>query len=516
MNWLTSRYVPVVAFVALALSGCDTGTALNVDLPDTTAVNTQYQDLPLSVATVRLAPVQTLKTDHFLVGRLNDNIAGETVANAYLNVLDAKAVVNIGASVTDTLPSTISTTASPAILDSAVMVMGFDQVYGSATTPARFDVFPLATPLDDRQVYNSGMSQPVAATPLGLNLTSRLDRTQRVVVTAAVPAVTNAAGAVTTAAIPAVMGTAADPTVRLVLQRRAVPANGSQPAIPEVNPSLFGSLFTKLSQPGFTQATLNGELTGLAIKPSAGYTGGIVAFSRGYRQRIIFYYHTDAATRRTYSVYFGPVYSSLNLSSSRDPRYYTEITNNALPANLAALSSRAGTVDPVVLNGSSFVQEGTGLGTRVSFTGLSDLIAAATAGGLTINRAELRVPIKPYSNALFNSPSLLYAVEVDGRNNVLQRIVNYIPTDRVVQADGSNPTGTNSYAVGGLVDATTTQAYYTLPITSYLQAYLYDTLGGNPAALVLVPNVQNSSTLALNRAVLDAANIKLRIYYSKR
>lgn len=510
MNWLTSRSAPLVALVALALAGCDTGTALNVDLPDTTAVNTQYQDLPLSVATVRLAPVQTLKTDHFLVGRLNDNVVGETVANGYFNVLDARAIVNIGGSVTDSLPSTISTTAQPAILDSTVIVMGFDQVYGSSATPARFDVFQLTASLDDRQVYNSGMSQPVAATPLGTNLTSRLNRTQQVVVTAAVAATT------TTAGIPAVMGTTADPTVRLLLQRQAVPASGSRPAIPAVNPTLFSSLFTKLSQPGFTQATLDGELKGLAIKPSAGYASAIVAFSRGYRQRILFYYHTDAATRRTYSVYFGPVFSSLNLSTSRDPRYYTEILNPNLPANLAVLANRAGAVAPSVLNGSSFAQEGTGLGTRVSFTGLSDLIAAATAGGLTINRAELRVPIKPYTNILFTNPSVLYAVEVDAGNNALQRIVNYIPTDRVVQADGSDPLGTTSYAVGSLVDATTTQAYYSLPITSYLQAYLYDKLGGNPAALVLAPNVQNSSTLTLNRAVLDAANIKLRIYYSKR
>ena len=96
MNRLTSRGVPLVAFAALALTGCDKGTALNVDLPDTAAVTTEYQDLPLDVATVRLGPVQTLKTDHYLVGRLADNVAGSTEASAYFNV--------VGGGIADSLP----------------------------------------------------------------------------------------------------------------------------------------------------------------------------------------------------------------------------------------------------------------------------------------------------------------------------------------------------------------------------------------------------------------------------
>lgn len=516
MNWLTSRSAPVVALVALALTACDTGTALNVDLPDTTSVNTQYQDLPLSVSTVRLAPVQSLKTDHYLVGQLDDNIAGRTRANAYLNVLDASAVTAL-ASTTDSLPSSVTAFTTPAILDSVVMVMGFDQVYGSSTTPARFDVYPLLAPLDERQVYDTNSSEPLgqASDAIGTNLVSRLDRTQQVIVTAAV------AATATTAAIPAVTSTASDPTVRLVIRRRAVAAAPGQPAISEV-PSLFiDRLFARISQAGFNQTVLNSLLKGIAIMPNSNHTSSIVAFNRGRGQRMLFYYHFDAAgtvarQRFTYSIYFGPTFSTLRLSSSNDPRYYTQIVNNNLPPALQVLNSRSGMVNPAVLNGLSYAQEGTGFATRVSFTGLSDLIAAATAGGLTINRAELRVPVKPYTNALFANPSLLYAVEVDASNNVLQRIVNFIPTDRVVQADGSDQQGVGAYASGTLVDAITNQPYYSLPITSYLQAYLYNKLGGNPDALVLAPNIRASSTLTLNRAALDAANIKLRVYYSKR
>src|SRR5919107_1678632 len=145
MNWLTSRCAPLVALAALALVGCDEGTDLNVDLPNTTAISTEYKDLDVDVDVVRLAPVQTLKTDHFLVGRLSDNVSGATEARAYLNVVNGLDVPN--GSVADSLPSKL---VRP-VLDSVVLIMGFDQVYGSTTTPVQFDVYKLPTPLDERQ-----------------------------------------------------------------------------------------------------------------------------------------------------------------------------------------------------------------------------------------------------------------------------------------------------------------------------------------------------------------------------
>ena len=112
------------------------------------------------------------------------------------------------------------------MLDSVVLVMGFDKVYGSAATPVKFDVFRLLAPLDERQVYDGATLTP-RGDALGQNLTSRLDRTRQQVTPA-------------TAAAPAVTTTVPDPTVRLLLQRRAFPAvpptgsNPGQPAIPAV------------------------------------------------------------------------------------------------------------------------------------------------------------------------------------------------------------------------------------------------------------------------------------------
>lgn len=521
MNWLTSRCAPLAALAALALTSCDTGTALNVDLPDTATTNTQYQDYDVASGTVRMDSVKTLKTDHFLIGRLVDNVAGTTTARSFFNVVDV--------SVADSLPSKFTDTkyfSGPPTLDSTVVIMGFDRVYGSSSTPARFDVFQLATSLDDRQVY-TGNSSESGLIPLAQNVSSRLDRTKVQVVKAADTSVTPN--------IPAVTTIVADPTVRLVVQRRAGTVNSNNVALPAIpQPFLSNDLFSQLRVPGFSQPQLDAKLKGLAIAPSASYNNGIVSFGRTYVPRVVLYFHSTSAwatrnnkpamldtLKRSYSVYFGPAFSSGGLSSSSDPRYYTQITPD-LPVELSSLNSNIGFVPSAALNGTSYVQEGTGLGTRVTFTGLDALTKAAAAGGLTINRAELRVPIKPYSNVLFTNPAQLYAVEVNSANTVLQRIFNYLPTDRIVQADGNNPLGSGAPAIGAI---SALQTYYTLPVTTYLQAYLNNQLGGNPASLVLLadsyPITPTSglplyNTLTLNRAALDANNIKLRVYYSKR
>ena len=499
MNWLTSRSAPFVALAALALASCDKGTDLNVDLPDTTAISTEYteyKDPLLDVATVRIAPVQTLKTDHYLVGRLADNVIGTTEARAYLNVITGSS--------NDSLPAKLTTP----ILDSVVLVMGFDRVNGSVTTPARFDVSALQAPLDERQAYNSeSVTTPGAA--LGQNLVSRLDRTLQVVTD--------------TTTKPVTTKTVADPTVRLVMQRTAATAAPFAPA-PAVSSAYFTNFFSTLRSAGtsFSQAQLESQLKGLAIEPSAGYSSAIVSFGRSYNARLAFFFHDDAVAApkppkrrrwKSYSIFVGPVFSGAGGATASDPRYYTSLKNDLTGTPLSPIANATQAVSAVTLNGTSYIQEGVGLGTRVTFKGLDKLLATP---GLTINRAELRVPVKPFSNALFPNPQFIYALEVDASNKILQRTVNFLPSDRVVQADGANQLGSNNPALGNLIDATSAQPYYNLLITSYLQAYLANKLEVQPTSLVLVPNIRTSSTLSLNRAVLDAANISLRVYYSKR
>jgi hypothetical protein len=493
MNWLTSRIAPVAALAGLlALAGCEKDTDQVVDLPDTTPISTKYDVYGVTPATVRFSPVASLKADNFLVGRLRDDLVGTVEANSYFNV--------VAAGLSDSLPFK-----SPRIkLDSVVLVMGFNKVYGSDAVPARFDVFSLVEPLSDLSVYNSN-SEEVLGPALGTNLTSRLDRTRQVTV----PGVGTTLPTTTTQP---------DQTVRLLLQRTAAPAVASS----------FGTgLFTELKNgTTLTQARLNAVLKGIALKPAAGYDQAIVSFPRTSAARIQVYFHNDTATVpskwQSYSVGFASVSAGASVVS--DPRYYTQLKTNlagGTPAPLAALATGQAAIVPAIA-GKTYLQGGVGLGTRITLEQLAPLRASR---GLAINRAELRIPVKAYSNALFPLPTSLYALEVDDANRVLQRTVNFTAVDRVVQGEGANPRGTGLESLATLVNANSSEPYYSLPVTNYLQAYLNNNLDGVlPTGLVLMPTelstssgiaVRNRSGLNLSRAVLDANNIKFYVYYSK-
>jgi hypothetical protein len=257
-------------------------------------------------------------------------------------------------------------------------------------------------------------------------------------------------------------------------------------------------------------------LKGLAFAPAAGstYNSSILSFARGSSARLVVYYHTTSDPIRTsYAFGFGAVYSSVGDTPARDPRYFTQITSNFSGTPLARLATASDAVRAGELSGVSYLQEGVGLGTRIRFTGLE---ALRNKPGLAINRAELRVPVKPFTNALFPNPSALFAVEVDASNRILQRSVSSILYDRVVQADGASPRGVNTEALAFITPSASAQPYYSLFITNYLQAYLSNNLDGAlPEYLVLVPNIRRSPNLALNRAVVDADKISLRVYYSQ-
>jgi hypothetical protein len=220
------------------------------------------------------------------------------------------------------------------------------------------------------------------------------------------------------------------------------------------------------------------------------------------------------------SLILGPVTGSGGGIAS-DPRYFTQLLNTPPTGTpLAGLTNAQAAVPSAALGGVSYLQQATGLGTRIKFpAGFLELL---NKPGLAINRAELYVPVKPYSNALFQYPAGIFAYEANSRNRVINRLVNLIPTPRVVQANGSAPTGSGADAVSGLINSTTTTPYYSLVITTYLQAYLANSLSGDrPDALILKPagftsaGTRNQLGLDLNRAVLDASNLKLRVYYSQ-
>lgn len=501
-----------VLFGLSGLSACETTGDLTVDLPDTKPTSSTFLELPVSGATVLLNPALTLKTDHFLVGRLRDQTTGTTEARGVLNLqLDALRP--------DSLPSKQPN----ATLESVVLLAPFEQVYGTATTPARLDVLPLAQKLDERVVYTASSAPSVGAQPLATNVSVPLNATRQVTQTA------EGTGATVTT-------TVADPVFRQVLQTTGGSAN-----------PLFASIFQKLNAPSLAQADLDALLPGLVLAPSAGYEGSIIGFGRGSvgaQLRFNFTYDSvqtaplpTVRKRRSYGLVFGPGRGGSGAGTAQDPRYYTYLANDRGGSPLAALTGQSAVVPAAALDGRSYLQEGIGLGTRIVFSDLAKLEALRNTPGVAINRAELQVPVLPFTSGVFPYPATFYALEVDGQNQVLTRTVDQVVTERIVQRDGYNQQRNDYEAAATLVNASSTAPYYSFVMTSYLQAYLTAsglgtdaTTGASlplPAALILTPTLRGTTvaastglgkvtpSLTLNRAVLDANNIRLRVYYSQ-
>jgi hypothetical protein len=428
-----------------------------------------------------------LKADNFLVGRVRDAALGTTTARSYLNLQ-----VNMPA---DSLPAKFAGT----VLDSTVVIMSFDQVYGSATQPVRFNVFALPQRLDDRSSYNASTVLPLGQ-PIATNLVSSLNRTrlarQRISSTVA----TDTATAVTTVQ---------DRTVRLTMSR------------PGQTPSLLGGVFSALQNETFTQAQLDATWKGMAVTPTDDFTGTVVGFNRSNNLRVVFYFH-DSATpnrRRSYSIYFGsPARSSseaVNSINLNAPRYFTQISTDLSAAGpFARLTDGRAAVTSAEAGGISYVQEGVGFGTRLEIP--AGLRALKDRKDIAINRAELIVPVKPFTNALFALPRRLFLYEANANNQVLQSLVNNFRTDRVVLGDSTSATGQRAEAAARFYDLGENNKYYSVLITNYVQSYIYtQTDATRPATLILSPSLRTLPTLTLNRAVLDADNITLRVYYSK-
>jgi hypothetical protein len=302
-----------------------------------------------------------------------------------------------------------------------------------------------------------------------------------------------------------------DQTVRLALSR------------PGQVSGFVGGIFSALQAETFSQAQLDVLWKGIAVAPTDDFTGTVVGFNRSNDLRVIFYFRGATATtptkRRTYSIYFGSpprgaseAVTSINLNA---PRYFTQITTDLSAAGaFSRLTNGSTAVTTAEAGGIAYVQEGVGFGSRLDIP--VGLKALKDRKDIAINRAELIIPVKPFTNALFPLPRRLYLYEANASNQVLQGLVNNFRTDRVVLGDSTNAQGQRLEAAARFYDLGSNNKYYSVLITNYVQSYIYSqTDATRPAALILSPTLRTLPTLKLNRAVLDAENITLRVYYSK-
>ena len=485
MNWpiKAPRLVAAALWAAatfFSTTGCEKPNNIGVELPGTAAITTAYRDYAVTAATVRLDSLPTLKADRLLAGRLLDGNTGITTAASFYSNLQIQP---------DSLPAAFDNVQ----LDSLVLTLPFDRLYGNSTAPARFDVYQLAQKLDERTAYTSA-SAPALGSAIATNVAGALNRTRTDTSSTA--------------------GTAPINVVNLVIAR------GTSLAF-------ANNLFTLLKDPNFTQTKLDAFWKGYAVVPSAGYSGAALRIYPAPNDinraltGFSLYYHDSKKRPRGY--YFATAFPGPS-----DARYFTRVVPDFSGAGpLARLATPGQAVPAAATNGVTYLQDGNGLATRLEIPGLR---ALRDTVGVTVNRAELLVPVKPFSSSLFPNPDQTYIYEANANGRILERVVNGIPTKRLVQANAQSQQTqvAQSQAVGTLYTLDASNTYYSTLVTSYVQAYLLNQLGGElPASYILSPTLslpvvftpsapgQPSLALALNRAALDGNGIKLRIYFSR-
>jgi hypothetical protein len=491
MNWPASAIrlasVTLLSGSLLGLSSCEDATDLGLELPGTSPINADFRKFPVTAYTVRQQPIETIQADRFLVGRVRDTKIGVTMAKSYLNM-------QLGMTA-DSLPSKYTETK----LDSVVLSLGYDQVYGTTTKPLRFDLLQLQQPLDERTVYNS-QSQVATEGTLISDFAGFLNRDKKV------------RQPVSGSTTDSVTVTVPDRVIRMRLLRYPQAA------------TLANNTFAALNLTNFDQARLDNVVKGLALVPAANAQteDNIVAFSRNYDTRLTFYFKGKASGKtvrpHSYSLYLGNNPSPL----PSDAKFFTNISTE-LASPLASLSTPFQQVSSTVTSNETYLQEGTGLGTRIEFQGLDDLLKNGNA--LNINRAELVIPIKRFTNGLFPYTGSVYLQEANSANQVLVRTIGATDYERLVQKEVATDANGGQILVSPLdyrypAAATLYPSYaepleYRVSMTAYLQAYLLDRLNGEkPSGLILSPILRNGSSLSLNRTVLDASGIELRVYLS--
>jgi hypothetical protein len=255
---------------------------------------------------------------------------------------------------------------------------------------------------------------------------------------------------------------------------------------------------------------------GLAITPAAGFNGTVVGFNRSANSQVVVYYHTPATGTppkklRTYRLFFNSPRGTVD-----EPRYFTNIRYDLSGANTPFRILHNNKTEQVLASASNnitYAQAGTGLATKLVIPGLETLRTRQRQENLIINRAELIVPVQRGSTAQFAAPAALYIYEAAANNRVLKFSDNGTPTERIVQADNANPRGSG---VAATLRQREENGPYSTLITNYVQAYASSQLSGSaPGALLLSPSLRTADQLTLDRAAIDASNIRLRVYYSK-
>lgn len=464
------------AAFACCFSSCDPASEVGLNVLETDVpAGATYVEYAAEAATIRRTDsVRTANKDNFLVGALRDANVGLTTAEAYLQMAPNS--------------NNPSTPWPPTgVIDSLVLSLGYSTFYGTADGRQQLAAYELTEGFADDKAYYASSSLGAQTAELGH--ASFLPRYDTLKTTKRVLALPWVAGDTTTKKITTTA--ISQRPVRIVIENTGAGAAFRQKLYNAIGTSAMNSL-----------QDMQAVLKGIVVKPSNGTQGAIANFNPlSINTKMVLYYRAlPDTTKRVFNFEIG---------NTAVERHFTHLqtdfsTGTKLPELATAEEAPAAPTNDLT----TYLQNGVELGTRLRLPGLADL--KARRGSIVINRAELFIPVHPYSSGVYPVPSQAYLYQLGTSNRPLKTNGEL----RTVQGNGALQTGNNSPAI---LSYDGNQRAYRVVITSFLDAYLNDKLPDQSLqAFLLTPTLAGTSSLTLNRALLDAApnRIKLKIYYS--
>lgn len=197
---------------------------------------------------------------------------------------------------------------------------------------------------------------------------------------------------------------------------------------------------------------------------------------------------------------------------------------NGIKANrTGVLNLKNGEEVPASQTGNAtYIQDNTGVKTRLTFP---DLAALKAGGNIYVNHAELIVPVKAgtvnANGRVSKAPESIFLYESTPGKRVSKTSSG---VSFAIQQGNTSPFGITSPNRALYV---ADSGFYKANVTSYIQALLDNRKNNN--GIIISPQAEDSFTqkaalgsstafpgiVTVNRALLDAAKMKLRIYYTR-
>jgi len=455
MNW-PIRTTVLFIFSLFILFSCEDPGEIGLNgIGDETKLSTAFTDTITVKASTVLAndSIIAYAPPLLLAGRMHNNIFGAVTAQAFMGI-----GITAGATFDD---------AANARIDSTVLVLDYNEAYGDTTQNLTINVHKLQQGFQAEATYfaNSTLtSDPAAIGSVTFKPTPRKT----------VKEVSSDGTTIVYRSIP----------VRIHLNN----SFGNDLLAQSGKTPLSSAAEFKKFLPGLTLTTTN----------NASVVGFISTDSTYFRV-----YYTASGKRQKYDLF---------ISAER----FSQITADRSGSTLTNLQRSGDSVAATTTNNTAYLQESTGVKTKITFPYLDKLKQAV--GNAAINRAELVIPVKNAST--FKPSPYIYLFETNKRN----RILRTGDTPRAIPASG-----VEVYTQPAAATYRESTQTYTIDITSYLQGILIKRKLSTGRTMqntgfLLSPGSSASLTSSdalklqtLRQTLLNTepgTGIKLRVYYS--